>query len=117
MRTMAVAESGTRTLISPAQRSRGHAKVLYWAVLVILIPLFALIFLFPLYWMVTRGLKSPSQGIQSPPSLLPRNPQFPKYITRWNDHGLARIILNTVFYGRGAVGFPVSFDDSAPYAP
>ena len=113
---MAAAESGTRTLISPAQRSRGHAKALYWAVLVILIPLFALIFLFPLYWMVTGGLKSPSQVIQSPPSLVPTSPQFHNYVTAWNDLGLGRLILNTVVYAGGALVFQVVFDVAAAYA-
>jgi multiple sugar transport system permease protein len=113
---MAVAESGPRTLISPAQRSRGRGKIVYWTVLGILVPLFALIFLFPLYWMVTGGLKSPSQVIQSPPGLVPSHPQFRNYVTAWNDLGLGRLILNTVIYAGGALAFQVVFDVAAAYA-
>jgi multiple sugar transport system permease protein len=108
--------SGTRTLISPARRSRTHAKIGYWTVLAILVPLFALVFLFPLYWMVTGGLKSPSQVVQTPPSLLPSHPEFGNYVTAWNDLGLGRLILNTVVYAGGALAFQVVFDVAAAYA-
>src|ERR1700716_2380228 len=107
MRTMAVAESGPRTLVSPAQRGRGRTKILYWTVLGILIPLFALIFLFPLYGRVPGGLNSPSQVIQTPPSLVPSKPQFHNYVTAWNDLGLGRLILNTVISAGGALIFQV----------
>jgi multiple sugar transport system permease protein len=113
---MAVAESGPRTLISPAQRSRGHVKIVYWTVFGILVPLFALIFLFPLYWMATGGLKSPPEVIQTPPGLLPSNPEFHNYITAWNELGLGRLLLNTVIYAGGALVFQVVFDVAAAYA-
>jgi multiple sugar transport system permease protein len=113
---MAAADSGPRTLISPAQLSRGHGKIVYWGVLGLLIPVFALLFLFPLYWMVTGGLKSPSAVIQSPPSLLPAHPAFDNYVTAWNDLGLGRLILNTVIYAGGALVFQVVFDVAAAYA-
>jgi multiple sugar transport system permease protein len=113
---MAAVETGPRTLISPAQRSRGHAKIIYWIVLGLLIPLFALIFLFPLYWMATGGLKSPSQVVQTPPSLIPADPRFHNYVTAWNDLGLGQLILNTVIYAGGALVFQVAFDVAAAYA-
>ena len=113
---MAAVESGPRSLISPAQLSRGHGKIVYWAVLGLLIPVFALIFLFPLYWMVTGGLKSPSQVIQTPPSLIPAHPGYHNYVTAWNDLGLGRLILNTVIYAGGALVFQVVFDVAAAYA-
>jgi multiple sugar transport system permease protein len=113
---MAAVESGPRSLISPAQLSRGHGKIVYWAVLGLLIPVFALIFLFPLYWMVTGGLKSPSQVIQTPPSLIPAHPGYHNYVTAWNDLGLGRLILNTVICAGGALVFQVVFDVAAAYA-
>jgi multiple sugar transport system permease protein len=113
---MAAIESGPRTLISPAQLSRGRGKIVYWAVLGLLIPLFAAVFLFPLYWMVTGGLKSPSEVIQTPPSLIPAHPAAHNYVTAWNDLGLGRLILNTVIYAGGALVFQVVFDVAAAYA-
>jgi multiple sugar transport system permease protein len=113
---MAAVESGPRTLISPAQLSRGRGKIVYWIVLGLLIPLFAAIFLFPLYWMVTGGLKSPSAVIATPPSLIPAHPAPRNYITAWNDLGLGRLILNTLVYAGGALVFQVVFDVAAAYA-
>ena len=113
---MAAIESGPRTLISPAQLSRGRGKVIYWIVLGVMVPLFAALFLFPLYWMVTGGLKSPSEVIQTPPSLVPAHPAFHNYVTAWNDLGLGRLILNTVLYAGGALVFQVVFDVTAAYA-
>jgi multiple sugar transport system permease protein len=109
-------ESGPRTLISPAQLSRGRGRVIYWIVLGVMIPLFAALFLFPLYWMVTGGLKSPSQVVQTPPTLVPSHPEFHNYLTAWNDLGLGRLILNTVVYAGGALVFQVAFDVAAAYA-
>ena len=113
---MAAVESGPRTLISPAQLSRGRGKIVYWIVLGMLIPLFAAVFLFPLYWMVTGGLKSPSQVIATPPSLIPAHPAPHNYATAWNDLGLGRLILNTLVYAGGALVFQVVFDVAAAYA-
>ena len=91
---MAAVESGPRTLISPAQLSRGRGKIIYWVVLVLLIPLFALVFLFPLYWMVTGGLKSPPRSSR-PADAVPGPPAPHNYVTAWNDLGLGRLIFNT----------------------
>jgi multiple sugar transport system permease protein len=113
---MAAVESGPRTLISPAQLSRGRGKIAYWIVLGLLSPLFAAIFLFPLYWMVTGGLKSPSEVIATPPSLIPAHPAPHNYVTAWNDLGLGRLILNTLVYAGGALVFQVVFDVAAAYA-
>src|SRR6201990_1786442 len=107
---MAAVESGPRTLIPPAQLSRGHGRVVYWTVLGVMIPLFAALFLFPLYWMVTGGLKSPSQVVQTPPTLVPSHPEFHNYLTAWNDLGLGRLILNTILYAGGALIFQVVVD-------
>ncbi len=81
-----------------------------------MIPLFAALFLFPLYWMVTGGLKSPSEVIQTPPSLFPAHPAPHNYLTAWNDLGLGRLILNTILYAGGALIFQVVFDVAAAYA-
>jgi multiple sugar transport system permease protein len=116
MAAIGARDSGPRTLISPAQLSRGRGRVIYWTVLGLLIPLFAAVFLFPLYWMVTGGLKSPSAVIQTPPSLVPAHPAYHNYVTAWNDLGLGRLILNTIMYAGGALVFQVVFDVAAAYA-
>lgn len=105
-----------RTLISRAQLNRGSGKVVYRTVFPLIAAVFALVFLFPLYWMVTGGLKSAAEVYQSPPSLLPSHPQWSNYATAWTDLNLGRLILNTVVYALGALAFQLTLDVAAAYA-
>ena len=103
-----------RTLISQVQlrRSRG----LYWAVLAVVVAGFTLIFLGPLYWMVTGALKSGQEIAQTPPTLFPHDPQFRNYADAWNNLNLAKLLFNTFYYAAGAVFFQLVFDTAAAYA-
>ena len=113
---MAHYETQTRTLISAAQLSRPRAKAFYWIVLAIFIPLFAAIFIFPLYWMATGGLKSAQEVIQSPPTWFPRAFHWSNYVDAWNHLRLSRLLLNTTIYAGGALAFQLVFDVAAAYA-
>jgi multiple sugar transport system permease protein len=113
---MAVIEAGSRTLISRAQLARPGGKAAYWAVFWVLTLLFALAFLFPLYWMFTGGLKSAQQIIQVPPALFPSRPQVGNYSTAWSEADLGRLLWNTTLYAAGALGFQLVFDVGAAYA-
>ncbi len=113
---MATTHSQTRTLISPAQLSRTGGKIAYWTVLAILVPLFAAIFLFPLYWMFTGGLKSAHEVIQSPPTWYPHTVRWANFVDAWHQLKLARLLLNTTVYALGALGFQLVFDVAAAYA-
>ncbi|SEL31597.1 carbohydrate ABC transporter permease [Streptacidiphilus jiangxiensis] len=106
----------TRTLISQAQLARPLGRTAYWTVFWVLIALFALAFLFPLYWMVSGGFKTPQQIIQTPPSLLPTSPAPGNFATAWRDMDLGRLILNTTLYAGGALVFQLVFDVAAAYA-
>lgn len=113
---MAHYETQTRTLISAAQLSRPRAKVFYWTVLAIFIPLFAAIFIFPLYWMASGGLKSAQEVIQSPPTWFPHAFHWGNYVDAWNHLRLSRLLLNTTIYAGGALMFQLVFDVAAAYA-
>lgn len=113
---MAHYESQTRTLISAAQLSRLRAKAVYWIVLAIFIPVFAAIFIFPLYWMATGGLKSAQEVIQSPPTWFPHAFHWSNYVDAWNHLRLSRLLLNTTIYAGGALVFQLVFDVAAAYA-
>jgi multiple sugar transport system permease protein len=114
---MAALEStATRTLISRTQLRRPAGKAVYWPTLAILIVLFALVFLFPLYWMATGGLKSAQEFIQVPPTLVPAHPRFGDFSTAWTDADLGRLLWNTTLYAAGALGFQLLFDVGAAYA-
>ncbi len=113
---MAAIESTSRTLISRTQLNRPLGKAVYWSVFAVLVVLFALAFLFPFYWMVTGGLKSPQELVQVPPSLVPTHPQLNNYSTAWSDADLGRLLWNTTFYAAGALLFQLVFDIGAAYA-
>jgi len=106
----------TRTLISRTQLNRPAGKAAYWSTLWILIILFALVFLFPLYWMVTGGLKSAQEFIQVPPTLVPAHPRFSDFATAWSDADLGRLLWNTTLYAGGALAFQLVFDVGAAYS-
>jgi len=106
----------TRTLISRTQLNRPVAKRIYWTVLVLAILLFAVVFLFPLYWVASSGLKSASEVLQSPPTLIPHHVNFGNYTKAWSDFNLGRYIFNTAYYAIGAVLLQLVFDVAAAYA-
>ena len=109
-------EPRTRTLISQVQLDRPVSRALYWTVFWSLMVLFAAVFLFPLYWMVTGGLKSAKEIVQTPPTVVPHHAHPSNYVSAWNDADLGRLILNTVMYAVGALGFQLVFDVAAAYA-
>ncbi|MDQ1484393.1 MAG: multiple sugar transport system permease protein [Actinomycetota bacterium] len=113
---MARVQAQTRTLISQAQLSRTKGKVLYWTILCIFVPAFAIVFVFPLYWMATGGLKSAQEIIQSPPTWFPHSIQWGTYVDAWRQLRLSRLLFNTTLYAGGALVFQLVFDVAAAYA-
>jgi len=116
IRKKAEQRSVSRTLFSQAQLNRPLGRVAYWSSFWVMIVLFALVFLFPLYWMATGGLKSAQEFIQVPPTLVPTHPQLSNYSTAWTDVDLGRLLFNTTLYAGGALLFQLVFDIGAAYA-
>ncbi|MFG2101746.1 carbohydrate ABC transporter permease [Micromonospora echinaurantiaca] len=109
-------DSGTRTLISHAQLRRGRGKAIYWTLLAVVVVVFTLVFLGPLYWMVTGALKSGQEIAQTPPTLWPKDPQPQNYVDAWHNLDLAKLLFNTFYYAAGAVAFQLVFDTAAAYS-
>ncbi|MDI5963729.1 carbohydrate ABC transporter permease [Streptomyces sp. SL13] len=109
-------DTQTRTLVSQAQLARPAGRVLYWTVFWVLMVLFALVFLFPLYWMITGGLKSPQEIIQTPPTVVPHAAHPGNYSTAWQVLHLGRLLWNTAYYALGALALQLVFDVAAAYA-
>jgi multiple sugar transport system permease protein len=109
-------DSGTRTLISQAQLRRGRGKFVYWTLLTIVVLGFTLVFIGPLYWMVTGALKSGQEIAQTPPTLFPKDPQTQNYVDAWTNLNLGKLLFNTFYYAAGAVFFQLVFDTAAAYA-
>jgi multiple sugar transport system permease protein len=106
----------TRTLISPAQLARPRGKALYWVTFALVVVLFTLVFLGPLYWMVSGGLKTTQEVVQTPPTLVPDTLHPENYSRAWEVMGLARLLFNTLYYAFGALAFQLVLDVAAAYS-
>jgi multiple sugar transport system permease protein len=109
-------ETATRTLIAPGRLNRPAGKRIYWLLVILVVVLFSIAFLGPLYWMVTGGLKSPSEFAQIPPTLAPKHLEFGNYKQAWSDLSLARLLWNTIYYAFGALAFQLVLDIAAAFA-
>ena len=106
----------TRTLIPPAQLARPRGRFLYRVVLTLVVVLFTLVFLGPLYWMVSGGLKTTQEAVQSPPTLLPDGVHLENYSQAWDVMDLSRLLFNTLYYALGALAFQLVLDVAAAYS-
>jgi multiple sugar transport system permease protein len=103
-----------RTLLSAADLRR-H-RVAYAVVLGLTLLVFSLVFLFPLYWMVTGAVKSPAEFAQSVPTWIPQSWHPENYATAWTTMRIARYFGNTVLYALGGWLVCLVVDVLAAYA-
>src|ERR1700761_6811156 len=108
--------TATRTLISEVQLNRRSGKIVYRIVLTLVIVVFTLVFIGPLYFLFTDGLKSTQEAIATPPPLYPHNVYPSNYVQAWNRLDGARMLWNSVYYAAGALAFQLVFDVSAAYS-
>ncbi|MFJ1977644.1 carbohydrate ABC transporter permease [Streptomyces albogriseolus] len=108
--------SGTRTLVSPAVLARPRGRAVYWTVFTGVVLLFALAFLFPVYWMVTGAMKSPDEVARTPPTLVPEHWSTTGYADAWELMRLSTHLWNTVVQAAGAWAFQLVFCTAAAYA-
>ncbi|MFC8509874.1 carbohydrate ABC transporter permease [Streptomyces sp. NPDC057411] len=106
----------TRTLISPARLARPRGKVLYWTVFALVVGGFSLVFLGPLYWLVSSGFKDAQEVIRTPPTLLPGTFAPDNYSRAWEVMDLSSLLLNTLYYAFGALAFQLVLDVAAAYS-
>jgi multiple sugar transport system permease protein len=105
-----------RTLISRATLSRRRARITYRIVLTLVIVVFTLAFIGPLYFLFSDGLKSTQEVIATPPTLYPHQPHLSTYVSSWNLLDVLRMLWNTVYYAVGALAFQLVFDVAAAYS-
>jgi multiple sugar transport system permease protein len=111
-----VADSYARSLISSAQLNRARGKIVYRIVLTVVIVIFTLAFIGPLYFLFTDGLKSTQEAIAAPPTLYPHALHPSSYSRAWSEFSLGRLLLNTLYYAFGALAFQLVFDVAAAYS-
>ncbi|MFD7179395.1 carbohydrate ABC transporter permease [Streptomyces sp. NPDC059904] len=105
-----------RTLISPAQLGRRRGKTVYWCVFALVMVLFTLVFLGPMYWMVSGGLKTTQEFVKAPPTLIPTSVHPGNYGDAWRVMDLAKLLGNTLYYAFGALAFQLVLDVAAAYS-
>jgi len=111
-----VADPTTRTLISAAQLNRARGKITYRIVLTLVVVIFTLVFIGPLYFLFADGLKSTQEAVQVPPTIVPAHLHPDSYAAAWSRVGLARLLVNTLYYAFGALIFQLIFDVAAAYS-
>jgi len=110
------APARSRTLISDAQLNRARGRLVYRVVLTLVIVVFTLVFIGPLYFLFTDGLKSTQEAVQVPPTLVPHHVHPGTYLDAWRRVGVGRLLVNTLYYAFGALLFQLVFDVAAAYA-
>jgi multiple sugar transport system permease protein len=108
--------SSTRTLISEVSLNRRSGKIIYRTVLTLVIVVFTLVFLGPLYFLFTDGLKSTQEVIATPPTLYPHHVYPSSYVQSWNRLDVGLMLWNSVYYAFGALAFQLVFDVAAAYS-
>ncbi|MGA5304779.1 carbohydrate ABC transporter permease [Nucisporomicrobium flavum] len=113
-RTVGATGTASRTLISAVDLQR-H-RTLYFLALGATLVVFTLVFLFPLYWMVTSAVKSPAEYAQSTPTFIPESWHPETYATAWTNMRIAKYFTNTVFYAVGGWLLSLVVDVGVAYA-
>lgn len=100
-RTRAI-DSYNRAIMSPMELRRPGYRIGYWSLFVLLL-IFTLATLYPLFWMYSGGIKTPQELIQTPPPLFPDDPQWNTYPEAWSNLRYSLYFTNTVFLAAGAL--------------
>jgi multiple sugar transport system permease protein len=108
--------TSTRTLISSAQLNRRGGRIIYPAVLTLVIVVFTLVFIGPMYFLFTDGLKSTAESIATPPTLYPHHLHPATYLQAFDRLDVGRLLWNTLYYAFGALAFQLVFDVAAAYS-
>jgi multiple sugar transport system permease protein len=94
-------DAALRTLVSDLERRPVAARTGYYAVLTLAFVACVLVFLFPLYWMVSSALKTPSELAQPDPTLVPHSFHPEAYSEAWTTLRLPHFLFNTAYYALG----------------
>jgi multiple sugar transport system permease protein len=106
----------TRTLISSIALKRPRNRTIYFAVLTALTLVVAAVFLYPIYWMATAGLKTPAEFAAQTVTVVPEDPSLSAYRQAWHDLRIPHFLMNTVYYAFGGWLVQLAVDVSAAYA-
>ncbi len=108
--------TSTRTLISGVALNRPRGKIIYRVVLTLVIVVFTLVFIGPMYFLFTDALKSTQEVIATPPTLYPHSFDPGNFSTAWSRLDVGRMLWNTAYYAFGALALQLVFDVAAAYS-
>lgn len=103
-----------RGILSPLERRRPAARLLYWSLFGFLL-LLSVTYLFPALWMILGAFKSSLELIRFPPSLLPEAPQWGNYPEAWGSLNFTRYFRNTFLIALGQWVFSVVVASTAAF--
>src|SRR3984893_11035837 len=106
----------TRKRISEVSLNRPRGKIIYRVVLTLVLVVFTLVFIGPMYFLFADGLKSTQETIATPPTLYPHQLNPGNFVDAWNRLDVGLMLWNTVYYAVGALAFQLVFDVAAAYA-
>ena len=87
-------------------------SLIIYAILAII----AIIMLFPLLWLISTALKSPTENIwQSPPQLLPSQPTLENFFRVWQSLPFGTYLYNSILVSVLTVGLNLLFCSLAAY--
>ncbi|MEH2382223.1 MAG: carbohydrate ABC transporter permease [Nostoc sp.] len=93
------------------KKSRSQSLLMY-----VLLGAIALVMLFPLLWLISTSLKSPTENIfQSPPQLLPTQPTLNNFSSVWNSLPFGQYLYNSTLVSVLTVGLNLLFCALAAY--
>jgi multiple sugar transport system permease protein len=110
------ASPATRTLVSSVSLSRRRGKITYRVVLTLVIAVFTLVFIGPMYFLFTDAVKPTQEVIATPPTLYPHSIDFGNFSQAWSRLDVGKMLWNTIYYAFGALVFQLVFDVAAAYS-
>ncbi len=93
-----------------------HIKIQNRLLIYGLLGAIALVTLFPLFWLVSTALKSPTENIfQSPPQLLPTQPTLQNFVNVWHSLPFGQYLFNSTLVAVLTVSLNLMFCSLAAY--
>jgi putative chitobiose transport system permease protein len=96
---------------SVSKTSRANPFMTY-----LILGIIALAMLFPLFWLLSTSLKSPTEDIfGSPLQILPTQPTLANFLSVWQNYPFGRYLFNSTIVASLTVGFNLLFCALAAY--
>jgi len=106
--------STPRFLLIRAGTDRG--QVLFWAILILVLTVAALVVVFPFVWMIFTSLKFEKDVFSYPPRLLPSEWTLQNYTDIWNRLPMDLFFRNSLIFAGGVTLVSLFLDSLAAYA-